>query len=34
MSQIYGINYTTKQKLVNLDYPINKFIVKITKSKY
>ena len=26
--------YTTKQKLVNLNYQINKFIVKITKSNY
>ena len=34
MSQAYGINYTTKQKLVNLNYQINKFIVKITKNKY
>ena len=33
MLQTYGINYTTKQKLVNLNYQINKFIVKITKSK-
>ena len=34
MSQTYGINYTAKQKLVNLNYQINKFIVKIRKSKY
>ena len=33
-SQTYRINYTTKQKLVKLNYQINKFIVKITKSKY
>ena len=34
MSQTYGINYTTRQKLVNLNYKINKVIVKITKSMY
>ena len=34
MSQTYGINYTAKQKLVNLNYQINKFMVKIRKSKY
>ena len=34
MSQTYGINYTTKQELVNLNDQINKFIVKLTKSKY
>ena len=31
MSQTYGISYTVKQKLMNLNYQINKFIVKITK---
>ena len=34
MSQTYGINYTTRQKLVNLNYEINKAIVKITASMY
>ena len=34
MSQTYGINYKTRQKLVNLNYQINKVIVKITKSMY
>ena len=34
MSQTYGINYTARQKLVNLNYQINKVIVKITKSMY
>ena len=33
MSQTYDINYTTKQKLVNLNYQINKFIVEITKKQ-
>ena len=32
MLQTYGINYTTKQKLVNLNHQI-KFIVKITKGR-
>ena len=31
MSQTYGINSTTKQKLVNLNYWINKFVINITK---
>ena len=34
MPQTYGINYTARQKLVNLNYQINKVIVKITKSMY
>ena len=34
MSQTYGINYTSRQKLVNLNYQINKVIVTITKSMY
>ena len=34
MSQTCGINYKTRQKLVNLNYQINKVIVKITKSMY
>ena len=34
MSQTYGINYTTRQNPVNLNYQINKVIVKITKSMY
>ena len=34
MSQTYCINYTTKQKLVNLNDPTNNFVVKITKSSY
>ena len=34
MSQTYDINYTTKQKLVNLNYQIDMFIIKITRSKY
>ena len=34
MSQTYGINSTTKQKLVNLNYRINKFIINITKANY
>ena len=34
MSQTYNINYTTRQKQVNLNYQINKVIVKITKSMY
>ena len=34
MSQTYGINYTTRQKLVNLNYQINKIIVKIIRSMY
>ena len=34
MSQTYGINYTTRQKLVNLNYEINKAIVKIKASMY
>ena len=33
MSQTYDVNDPTKQKLINLNYQINKFIVKITKSK-
>ena len=28
MSQTYGINYTKRQKLVNLNYQINKVIFK------
>ena len=32
MLQTYVINYTTKQKLVNLHYQINKFIVEIQKA--
>ena len=32
--QTYGINYTTRQKLVNLNYRVNKVIVKITKTMY
>ena len=34
MSQTYGINYTARQKLVNLSYQINKFTVKVTKIMY
>ena len=34
MSQTYGISYTTKRKLVNLNYQMIKFIVKIAKGKY
>ena len=34
MSQTYGINYTTRWNLVNLNYQINKVIIKITKSMY
>ena len=34
ISQTYGINCTTRQKLLNLDYLINKVIVKITKRVY
>ena len=34
ISQTYCINYEIKQKLVNLNSQIEKFIVKITKSKY
>ena len=33
-SQTNGVNYTTKQKLVNLNYQTNTFIAKITNSKY
>ena len=32
MSQTYVNNYTARQKLVNLNYQVNKIIVKITKS--
>ena len=32
--QTYGTGYTTRQKLVNLNYQINKIIVKITKSMH
>ena len=32
MSQTYGNNYTARQKLVNLNYQVNKIIVKITES--
>ena len=34
MSQTYGNNYTARQKLVKLNYQVNKIIVKITKSMY
>ena len=34
MSQTYGINSTTKQKLVNLNYWMNKFVINITKKNY
>ena len=34
MSQTYDINYTARQKLVDLNYQINKVVVKIKKSMY
>ena len=34
MTQTYGINYTTRQKLAYLNYQIYDVIVKITKSMY
>ena len=34
MSQTYDINHTARQKLVDLNYQINKVVVKIKKSMY
>ena len=34
ISQTFGINHTARLKLVNLNYQINKVVVKITKNMY